>query len=281
MYQDNPDTRVFENLMGLMYPEHPIREPILGTKESIAEITPEVLRRCHRAYYRPDNMLLCVVGDVQPEEVMALAREHLGSLPKVDAAQPDSWPERVPGELKIIKENMDVPRPLFQLGFWSENFGWGEQSVYQEMVGDLAAEVLFGESSELYLKLYQEGLIDPSFGGGLETVEGMAMLTASGECDDPEALRDAILQQAKKIVDQGIDPEDFRRLKRATLGSRIRSLDNFDNTCFRMCAYHFSGFSYLDFPRVLAQVKREDVVDFIARVVTPKRCCLSVVTKED
>ena len=81
MNEDAPDTRIFENLMEAMYREHPIRIPILGTRDTIARITPEVLRQCHEAFYNPANMLLCVVGDADPEEVCAIAREMTAKLP--------------------------------------------------------------------------------------------------------------------------------------------------------------------------------------------------------
>ena len=61
MNLDSPDSMIFDNLMEALYHQHPIRVPILGTRESIREITPEVLHACHRAFYAPSNMLLCGV----------------------------------------------------------------------------------------------------------------------------------------------------------------------------------------------------------------------------
>ena len=61
MNADNPDSQIFERLMPLLFENHPVRVPILGTSESIREITPEVLYTCHRAFYTPGNMILCVV----------------------------------------------------------------------------------------------------------------------------------------------------------------------------------------------------------------------------
>ena len=147
----------------------------------------------------------------------------------------------------------------------------------EEIIGDLAAEVLFGESSQLYLQMYEQGLIDSSFGGGFETIEGMAMLTASGDSDYPEKVMEAILNQAEQTVLQPIPQEDFLRMKRSALGRRIRSLDSFDSTAFRVCAYYFSGFDYFDFPQVCQSVEEHEVREFIRRVVTRQRCGLSVV----
>ena len=67
-------------------------------------------------------------------------------------------------------------------------------------------------------------------------------------------------------------------MKRSALGRRIRDLDSFDSTCFRLCAYHFSGFDYFDFPRVFKSITVDEILAFIRQVVTEQRCCLSVIT---
>ena len=92
--------------------------------------------------------------------------------------------------------SMEVAMPMFNLAFKCEPMDKGAAGIRTEMVADLAAEALFGESSELYLKLYEEGLIDSSFGGGFETLDGCAMLMCSGDSEDPEAIRTAILAPA-------------------------------------------------------------------------------------
>ncbi len=281
MNEDSPENRIFEDLMGAMYQIHPIREPILGTRQTIAQITPQVLYDCHRAGYRPENMILCVVGDCEPEEISQRAWELTRDMPCPQVQMQTGWAEAMECPRHLVKSRMEVARPMFQLGFKCEDLGTGEQAIYREFVGDLAAEVLFGESSELYLRLYEQGLIDPSFGGGLDTVPGMALLTASGDSDDPLAVRDAILEQAQKICEQGIPEKDFLRIKRSTLGGRIRSLDSFDSICFRICAYHFSGFDYFRFPEVYESVKAEDVQEFIKKTVTEERCSLSVIEPKE
>ncbi len=277
MNADTPETKVFEQLMQAMYRQHPIREPILGTRESIAQITPEVLSRCHRAFYCPGNMLLCVVGDVDAAQVEAIANELLPKAPMPAAEAIRSWQEDMTCMQPFVSSRMEVAMPMFQLGFKCEPAQRGLEAVRQEVIGDLAAEALFGESSELYLRLYEDGVIDASFGGGFETVEGMAMLTAAGDSDDPEAVRDAILQQAAVIAERGIDEADFLRMKRSALGRRIRGLDSFDSTCFRICAYYFSGFDYFRFPAVYRDVTSKEIQEFLQRVVTKDRLCLSVI----
>ncbi len=281
MHNDNPDSRIFEMLMENMYRNHPITVPILGSEESIGQLTPELLHACHSAFYRPGNMLLCVVGDVEPEFVKNTAMALLPQKDEATVTRSSSWQEEMTCPTAYSSCTMEVAMPMFQLGFKCEPPELGEAAVKAEIVGDLASEVLFGESSALYLRLYEEGLIDTSFGGGFETVDGMAFLSVSGDSEDPEAVRDAILQEAKHLVEAGIPEVDFLRLKRSAMGRRVRDLDSFDGTAFRMCAYFLSKFDYFDFPAVYEKVTAADIIEFLQRVITEPRCSLCVINPKE
>ena len=277
MNEDAPDSVVFENLMQAMYGAHPIRVPILGTSDTIREITPQVLYDCHRAFYAPGNMLLCVVGDVEPETVIRIAQEQLGDKKQPVGEKHKDWDEPMACPKAEVTAQMEVAMPMFNLAFKCEPLGRGDTAIREEMVADLAAEALFGESSELYLKLYEEGLIDSSFGGGFETIDGCAMLLCSGDSENTPAVREAILAQAEKLSREGLPESDFLRMKRSALGRRIRGLDSFDATCFRVCAYHFSDFDYFRFPEVYRQITADEIIAFLSRVVKRERCCLSII----
>ena len=277
MNLDAPDSVIFDNLMAALYENHPVRVPILGTRESIREITPEILELCHRAFYHPGNMLLCVIGDVDPAAVKDIALEVLGTEKTPMGEKQTHWPEAMVPVKEETLCAMEVAMPTFSLAFKCEPTGTGSQAIRREMVADLAAEALFGESSELYLRLYEQGLIDSSFGGGFETLQGCAMLCVGGDSEDPWAVRDAILAQAEKLAEEGISQEEFLRLKRSALGRRIRGLDSLDGTCFRVCAYHFSDFDYFRFPEVYRGIEKQEILEFLARVVRRERCAISVI----
>ena len=277
MNEDYPESVLFDMLAAGLYKNHPVRIPILGTRESIANITPQVLYDCHRAFYNPKNMYLCVVGDVDPNQVAALAEEMLQNVQTPAVTATRTWAEDPTPVASRLSRSMEVAMPMFHLGFKGASLPRGEAGVRQELIGDFAAEVLFGESSPLYLKMYDEGLIDTSFGGGFETIEGMSMLLATGDSEHPEKVAEAILQEARRVAQTGVAKEDFLRLKRSSLGRRIRGLDSFESTCFRLCAYHFSGFDYFDIPQIYGQITPEDIQAYIKNQITPERMCLGVI----
>ena len=277
MNEDAPDSRMYENLMKNAFAVHPIRVPILGTRESIREITPEMLHLCHRAFYTPGNMLLCVVGDVNPDEVEAIALEVLGTEAREVGRKLSGWEEPEGCPAALGREAMEVAMPMFSMLFKCPAAPHGEAGIRREMTADLAAEALFGESSQLYLRLYEEGLIDSSFGGGFEVIDGCSMLMVSGDSRDPEAVRDAILEEARRLAETGISGEDFRRMTRSALGRRVKGLDSFDSTCFRLTAYHMTGFDYFDFPRIQEDLSAEDLREFLDTAVRRENCSLSVI----
>lgn len=276
MNADNPDSVIMERLMQQMYYRHKVGEPILGTSQSIREITPELLYLCHRAFYVPGNMLLCVVGDVEPEQVTKIAQECLPKECLSVAKKRNPLETELDCPVPFAEGKMDVAMPTFQLGFKCADIGKGEESFRKELIGDMAAEQLFGESSALYQRLYEEGLIDTSFGGGFESLDGCAMLMCGGDSENPEAVRDALIAQAQHLAQEGIPEEDFRRMKRSIMGRRVRGLDSFDSTCFRICAGYFSQVDYLRYPEIYADLRREDVQAFLKEVVRLERSSLSV-----
>lgn len=283
MYEDNAETRVSENLFTALYDHHPVRVPIAGSVESIAEITPQTLYDCHKAFYDPSNMMLCVAGDVDPEEVVRIARELLPQTPGGVSDRSYGEEELLDGEPKTVRMQMDISMPTFEVGFRCEAPKKGEDTIKQEIIGDLAAEILVGESSPLYTRLVEQGLINPDFSAGFESVKGVAMLSAGGDSDDPEQVVEAILQEAERIGREGFEGDLFRRLKKSAIGRRTRDLDSFESICYRMCAYFFDGVDFLRFPEAYDAVDEEQVRQYLRTTVRRERMALSVIDpiKED
>mgnify|MGYP004606439081 CR=1 FL=1 len=276
MYEDSADSACFENLFAAMYQNHPARIPICGSVESIGEITPEILYACHRAFYDPGNMVLCVIGDVDAARVIELAKAHTpegsGSRAVRDygAAEPDTIPVRE------VRRRMEVSMPSFVIGFKCKPAKPGEEER-MGLIGDLAAELLIGESSQLYQRLYEEGVIDPDFSAGFEHLKGLALFEAAGDSETPERVLEEMLAQAQRIVREGVDRAQFERLKKSMLGRRMRDLDSFEGVCYSMCACCFEQLEYLDYPEMFRTVSPEDVEQFLRENVIKERAAMSVI----
>ncbi len=277
MYEDSAESRVYENLFACLYAHHPIRVPIAGTVESIQDITAKTLLSCHRAFYNPANMMLCVVGDVEPEMVVQAAAELLPENRAGVPVRSYGAPELLTVARSRCEQTMEISMPTFAVGFKCRPAEPGIASMRQEFLGDLATEVLMGESSELYQRLYEDGLIDADFSCGYESVPEAAMLTAGGDSRDPERVCREILRQAEKILAEGIDGRLFDRLKKSSLGRRLRDLDSFESICYRQCAYYFEGSDYFSFPEIYEGIRMEDVAAFLAEAIRPEQMAISII----
>ena len=277
MYDDSDGNVVQENLFRALYHSHPARVAIAGTVESIQAITAQTLCDCHRAFYDPSNLILCVIGDVDaakvieqaaretPKDSVGIAERDYGPAEPMTAAQPR------------IEARMEVAMPTFAIGFKCEPADAGNEPLRMEFLGSMAAELLAGESSALYTRLYESGLIDADFSVDYERMKGLALLEAAGDSDDPDAVLEALLEEAQRIARTGIDRAQFARLKKSMLGRRLRELDSFENTCYRICAFHMDGVDYYDYPAVFDTVTPEDVEQFLAAVVQRERAAISIV----
>lgn len=277
MYEDNPGSRLGENMFRAMYRNHPLKNNIAGTVESIAEITADMLYDCHRAFYDPSNMILCVAGDVGVEQVKEIALEVLPKEPGGVSGRNYGEAEPLKPAQSEISQAMEVSMPMFAIGFKCPYIPEGPERLREELLGDLAAELLCGESSPLYQRLYEEGLIDSGFSVGYETIKGMPNINMSGDSDDPRAVLAAILQEAKRIGEEGADEELFLRLKRSAMGRRIRGLDGFDGLCYRLALGAFDGYEYFDFPALYDSITLESVREMIHRRITADQAVLSMI----
>lgn len=277
MYEDSADSRLYEDLFGALFAHHPVRVPIAGTVESIADIRAKTLTDCYAAFYRPANMMLCVAGDVDAQAVADLAAE-------VMTGGDNALPERDYGAAETLlpfrtrtERRMSVSMPTFAAGFQCEAPQAGEAVMRREIIGDLAADILIGSSAPLYTRLYEAGLIDSDFSAGYESVKDACMFTLGGDSKEPEAVFAAVMEEAARLSREGFDRAFFERLRKAELGRRMRSLDSFENICYRMCAYHFDGMDYFRFPEAYAAVQPEDVQRFFAEVLRPERAAVAVI----
>jgi predicted Zn-dependent peptidase len=250
---------------------------VAGSVESISHITAETLYACHKAFYDPANMVLCVAGNVDPERICQVAREILPKTPGPIAVKDYGEKEQDRVAQREIEIRMEVSTPLFQLGYKGDAPKRGEDGLRQQLVGELAVESLLGNSSPLYAKLYREGLINQDFFYGYEAYPGCAFVCAGGNSKDPSAVRQAVAEEAARIGREGIDGRLWERLKKGLYGNRVRGLNSFENLCVGQAQSFFHGVDYLRFADLFGAVTKEEAEDLIARWVTEERTALSIV----
>ena len=208
MYDDSPDWRLLTGLFRCLYREHPIRDDIAGTVESIARLTPELLYACTEAFYRPGNMVLSVAGDVTLDQVVAACRRAgLDAPPARHTIEPALFaPENDPPQ-KELRFSMPVNKPCFAVGYREAPVPFG--SARADMLGELLPELICGGLTELYRKLYDEALVNPEFSGETVSVPGACAVVFTGESEHPRVVADLLRAEIARLRRDGVDPRAF------------------------------------------------------------------------
>ena len=275
MIEDEPDWQVYANLMKCLYRDSPVRVPVVGSIESIRRITPQVLYDCHRAFYTPSNMVLVCVGAMDPEKVVRAAEEILPKESGPAILRDYGAEEALLPAKREARLSMEVSMPMFLAGYKCPPLAGGEELLRQSIVGDMACDVLFGESSPLYTRLYGEGVINGSLGGNFDQLPGASYLYVGGDVKDPGRVFAEISAQARKLGTEGISESFYQQIRRATYGQLVRSLNSFSNIAESVTDGYFRSYDYYHFPEIFESVTKADVEEFLRENITEDRAAVS------
>ena len=144
----------------------------------------------------------------------------------------------------------------------------------------MACDILLGDSSPLYQRLYEEGVINTSFGGAFEMMPGVAYLYAGG--DSKDARRAAGDPEGGGAPGGGGHRRGlYQRVRRASFGSNLRGLNSFENIAVTLTEGYFHGYDPFRFPQVFDSITKEDVAAFLRRNLTAERAVLSEIVPRE
>lgn len=256
MYEDSPEFRMMFGLLSGLYHHCPVRTDIAGSVESIARITPELLYQCCEAFYSPQNMVLSVAGNITPQQVLeACARADIPSRPHTVEPLCEAEPAEVLRPHTTL--SMQVAQPIWGMGYKADA-AWGG-TVSGELLCDFVTELLVGNTSPLYRRLYDAGLINGGFSGEYLSGKGYCALIFGGETRDPQALQREFLAEVERICREGIDREQFACTKNMMIGEAIMDLESIEDVATDQAAVWIKGHTLYDEVEGLAALQPEDV----------------------
>jgi predicted Zn-dependent peptidase len=238
MYDDSPEWRVFFNLLGALYHENPVRVDIAGTVESIARIDADLLHRCYRTFYNLNNMVLAVAGNFEPKDVLEAADRILKPAqdPKITRGM---FAEPKDVRLMRVDQQLPVALPLFQIGFKGEA-GTEAENVRGQVIDEVLLDIIAGESSPLYRKLYDEGVINQTFGSEAMASRDYALCMFAGESRDPDRVFEELKAEITRLRAKGIETAVFERVKKAVWGRYVGLYGKVEAVAGLMVAAHFA-----------------------------------------
>ncbi|PSA91729.1 peptidase M16 [Bacillus atrophaeus] len=273
MYDDNPDWRLFFGLIENMYKDHPVRIDIAGTVESISHITKDLLYECYETFYHPSNMLLFVVGPVDPEAIITQVRENQEKKPYTD--QPDIKRNEVKEQEAVFQKEreikMNVQGPKCLVGLKEKNpYRSGKELLKHELVMNLMLETLFGKSSANYGSLYEKGYIDETFSFDYTAEHGFGFASIGGDTKEPDKLAEEISGILLHAADS-LTAEKIELARKKKIGSFLKAMNSPEYIANQFTRYAFLDMSLFDVVTVLEQITLEDVKQAIQEEIDADR----------
>ncbi|MED0586412.1 EF-P 5-aminopentanol modification-associated protein YfmH [Bacillus subtilis] len=273
MYDDNPDWRLYFGVIENMYKEHPVRIDIAGTVESISHITKDLLYECYETFYHPSNMLLFIVGPVDPEAIISQVRENQGKKPYTD--QPEIKREEVKEQEAVFRKEkeikMNVQGPKCLVGLKSKNpIKLGKELLKHELSMNLLLEALFGKSSAQYESLYEKGYIDETFSFDFTAEYGFGFAAIGGDTPEPDQLAEDISSMLLRAGEL-ITAEKIELARKKKIGTFLKALNSPEYIANQFTRYAFLDMSLFDVVTVLEQITLEDVQNVIQEEIAADR----------
>ncbi|MCR4434574.1 MAG: pitrilysin family protein [Clostridiales bacterium] len=278
MYEDDPSWRSFFNLLGAFYKNNPVRTDIAGTVESIGKINKDVLYTCYNTFYHPSNMVVLVVGDVDPQSVF----EQLEASIKETRSKQEIkriFPEEEKGvNTHYIEQSLEVSTPLFQMGFKDHMFELkGTDLLKHEVAVKLLLEMIMGKSSGLYNRLYGEGLINSTFEFDYTIEENYAFSMFGGESAHPDRVRERILDEIEHLRKNNLDKSSYERIKKAMVGRLLRQLNSVERISHLFISVYFKDVNLFDYFDVYDKITFEYISEVFREHFNREHMALSVV----
>ena len=281
-YQDSADWVSYMGLLENLFHDHPVRIDIAGTAETIRQIDVPTLECCYRSFYHPSNMSLFVTGDLDVDELFDfVAAQSRQEGPPGGVAERFFPAEPASVAKKETRRTMEVALPKLLLGFKEVNVPTtGKEYVLRELLSDMALEILFGRSSDIFRELYEKGLALDDFSASYSAGSGIGYALIGGDTPSPDDLRDALLDRAAHWRSKGLEEDDFQREKRKFIGGFIRGFNSLEYIANYYTYFRFHDFDLFGTIDLLHEVSREMLEERVRQLLEPELSASFVVLPE-
>jgi zinc protease len=264
---DNPGAYGRESMFALAHEKHRIRRWRIGTEDVLDTLDRDALVRWFEDHYRPSNIILSVVGDVDPAEVRAVVGELYGSMPRGHFRQSGGPAEPAQAELRFRRMNGQLKRAYLFVGFPGPGVGHRDNAAL-----DVLATVLgTGRSSRLSVRLRDELGAVTGVGASSWQYEDVGMFEIQATCDplNLEMSTRELFIELERLQHFGPTPEEMKRARRILLSSQAFDLEEVLGQANTLAAYEADG-HYADYDEELQEllsVTAEDVSRVLDRYI--------------
>ncbi|AYM03533.1 insulinase family protein [Levilactobacillus brevis] len=276
MYDDDPGWQSYFGMIGQLYPREPLHIDIAGTVDSIDKITADDLYAAYNTFYHPSNMNLIVVGQLDPEETLAwiTANQDGKTFGPNQPIQRVPAPQTPADEIKpTTTRHLTVNRPKVSIGLRGyDEVPAGKAGLTYNVAVSLAFDLLFNDTSDNYLRLYDANVIDDSFGYDFQIQRGAHFAQLAGDTDHPESFVSELTAILTDAPAQLVAAKaQFDLVKREAIGRTIGAINSVEAIANQYDGPLFGGATIFDELTVLEGMTFADVQAAMAQFQAASR----------
>ena len=277
MYDDDPGWQLYINAMDCLYEKNPIKVDTAGTVETISGINPEMLYKCYNTFYHPSNMVLTVVGDFEPEEILAEIKKRLKdneARGEITRIYPE---EKLEINKKYAEKEMEVSLPLFMIGFKDNIKDKYNEVVKRHIAIEIILNMLIGKSSNLYNELYKEGYLLSQPDLEYEFGNEYSHVLIGGQSKDPQKVYEKIAEKIQEMKNNDINVQEFERIKKKIYGDYAVEYNNVADIGRMFTSDYIKGINSFEYMDKFEEIDAEYAKQVLNEIFTEDKMIMSVI----
>jgi predicted Zn-dependent peptidase len=263
-YEDDPGFKALVNLLRNLYLEHPVREDIAGSPESVTSTTRAVLEQAYETFYVPENMVLFVAGDVDPQRVLEITENSLEASYKSRRSRFELIMPQEPEGIQSsrVEHEMAVPAPLFEMAYKHPAFPDGAQETLKRtMEIKVMLDAQFGRGSMFYNRMYETGIFNATLSIDFTQGSGYSYTVFGGETQRYDEAIEAFRNELVRIREEGPDEAAFERIRRKMTGKFISASNSLQYLSSAFMHYYMKGHHLFDYLKTIHEIRVDEAFE--------------------
>ncbi|MGB8656685.1 MAG: pitrilysin family protein [Candidatus Zixiibacteriota bacterium] len=259
--ESNPFGKLFEEFEAAAFKAHPYHHEVVGHMSDLLSISRHQAEEYLKKYYIPNNLTIGIVGDVKPQEVIALAEEYFGSIPQGEYPAPvrTKEPEQL-GEKRVEVE--DKSQPIMVIGYHRPNTTDADDPAFSAIADYLGG----GRTSRLYKILVKEKKIAVAV-GGIPTFPGekypclIGFYVVPAKDHGNQECEDIVYQEIEQIKTDTISTDDLVAIKTRAKANFLRNLRSNLGMALQLTSYQVISGDWRNLFQELDRINRVTASD--------------------
>jgi zinc protease len=257
---DNPQSKLFEQMTAVAFQAHPYRRPIIGWMNDLETMTVADAKAWYDTWYVPNNAYAVITGDVDHQAVFALAEKYYGPLE--GRALPVRKAQTEPAQEGVRKLSVKAPAelPVLIMGYKAPVLRDVEKDS-EPYALDMLSAILDGhDAARFNKKLVRENKVALSVGIDYDgTARGPGMLYLHGSPSEGKTVADleaALRAEIAHVQKDGVSEQELKRAKAQLLASQVYKLDSMFGQAMEIGQNESAGIPYQKISRMLEKLQQ-------------------------